>query len=42
MSFKEHMKEEWDFYKRNPEMFLLWFVIIISAIYGFYKEYSTP
>jgi hypothetical protein len=29
--YKESLKEEWDFHCRNPEMFLVWFVIVLSV-----------
>jgi hypothetical protein len=36
MTFKDYknlLKDEWEFHKRNPEMFLVWAAILISSIY---------
>lgn len=35
--YKEHMKDEWEFHKRHPEMFLVWAVYILAVIYCFKK-----
>jgi len=40
MSFKEwcgYMKDEWEFHKRHPEMFIVW-AICIYSIYTLAKE----
>ncbi len=37
--YKEQMKEEWDFYRRNPEMFLVWFVILSSVGFLIFKHF---
>ena len=41
MSFKEwleEMKEEWQFQKRHPQMFILFWITIAWAIYLLLKE----
>jgi hypothetical protein len=31
--YKNLLKDEWEFHKRNPEMFFVWGAILISWIY---------
>ena len=33
--YKQHLKEEWEFHKRNPEMLFVWLVYLVSVIYAF-------
>jgi len=38
---KQHLKEEWAFYKRHPELILVWIVFLISVIYAFTSDEAT-
>lgn len=31
--YKQHLKDEWEFHKRNPEMLLVWGMLIGWFIY---------
>ncbi len=35
--YRQHLKEEWEFHKRHPEMFLVWIVIVGGPIYYLFK-----
>jgi len=35
--YRQHLKDEWDFHCRNPEMFLVWGVIVGGFIYCLIK-----
>lgn len=37
MNLKEHLKEEWAFYKRHPELLLLWALWLYAVYYAFIK-----
>jgi hypothetical protein len=36
--YKEHLREEWEFHKRNPELFFVWAVYLISIIWCFISD----
>lgn len=31
--YKQHLKEEWQFHKRHPEMILVWVVYLVSFVW---------
>jgi hypothetical protein len=32
MDMREHLKDEWEFHKRHPEMFLVWLLILVNFV----------
>jgi hypothetical protein len=38
MTLSEHLQDEWEFHKRQPEMFILWAAIL----YSIYLAFTTP
>jgi hypothetical protein len=35
--YKEHLKDEWEFHKRNPELFAVW-AAYVWALYTLFME----
>lgn len=33
----QHLKDEWEFHRRNPEMFLVWATIVGGIIYCLFQ-----
>ena len=36
--YLEHLKDEWEFHKRHPELFILWALVL----YSWYLAFTTP
>ena len=36
--YKEHLREEWEFHKRHPELLLVWAVYLITIIWCFISD----
>ena len=35
--YRQHLKEEWAFYKRHPELLFLWLIYAVATAYLIYK-----
>jgi hypothetical protein len=35
--YRQHLREEWEFHCRHPELFLVWGVIVGWPIYLFFR-----
>ena len=37
--YRQHLKEEWEFNRRNPELFIVWGIIVGWFLYcAFWKD----
>jgi len=36
--YKEHLRDEWEFHKRNPELFIMWGAYIGAMAYCFLSD----
>jgi hypothetical protein len=36
--YKEHMREEWEFHKRNPELFFVWAAYATAIIIALFSD----